>query len=192
MQGGRLQIRATPIGSNNRDVKGHLVITNFSVVKAPILAQLLGALSIKGLGEQLGNDGIGFDRLKSSFGLVRRAGSDVISFKDGRTSGSALGLTFDGLYDRRQGQVDITGTVIPASGLNKLPGKIPLIGRLLTGGGDSPLFAATYQVKGPAASPQTTVNPLSVLAPGVIRKVLFEDEPQLDQGTPGKKTPLNN
>lgn len=175
MQGGTLNLVATPIGANNRDVKGNLVIKDFSVTRAPVLAQLLGALSIKGLGEQLGNQGIGFSRLESGFALLRRSGQDIMSFRDGRTSGSALGLTFDGIYDRGRGTIDLQGTIIPVSGLNTFASKIPLVGRLLTGGKDDALFAATYGVKGPANNPKTTINPLSVLAPGILRKMFFDD-----------------
>ncbi len=177
VQGGVLSLNATPIGNNNRDVKGVLVLRDFAVVKAPVLAQLLGALSIKGLADQLGNQGINFDRLESGFALLRRPGQDVMSFREGRTSGAAIGITFDGLYDRRKSTVDITGTIIPVAGLNTFTSKIPLIGRLLAGGEGSALFAATYFVKGPTENPKTMINPLAVLTPGILRKIFFEDRP---------------
>lgn len=175
--GGTLSLNGAPIGNNSRDVKGNLVIRDFSVVKAPILAQLLGALSLEGIGEQLGNKGIVFSRLQSGFAWVNRPGKDIMSFKDGRTSGSALGLTFNGIYNRREKQIDITGTIIPAAGINTFASKIPLIGRLITGGKNKALFAATYSIKGPSSNPRTLVNPLSVLTPGILRDIFFEDEP---------------
>lgn len=174
---GTLSLNGAPIGNSSRDVKGNLVIRDFSVVKAPILAQLLGALSLEGIGEQLGNKGIVFSRLQSGFAWVNRPGKDIMSFKDGRTSGSALGLTFNGLYNRKAKQIDITGTIIPAAGINTFASKIPLIGRLITGGRNKALFAATYSIKGPSNNPRTLVNPLSVLTPGILRDIFFEDEP---------------
>ena len=37
------------------------------------------------------------------------------------------------------------------------------------------LFAATYTMSGAANDPKVIVNPLSVLAPGFLRKILFEE-----------------
>ncbi len=178
MIAGDLRIKGSPIGNNNRDVKGDLIIENFSVVKAPVLAQLLGVMSPDGINEQLSNKGIGFERLESGFAWLRRPNLDLMSFREGRTSGSALGLTFDGIYDRRRGSVEINGTIIPVSGLNTFASNIPLLGQILTGGKGSALFAATYQIKGPSDAPKTSINPLSVLTPGILRKIFFENAPQ--------------
>jgi hypothetical protein len=174
MVGGKLSLSGAPVGNNNRDVKGRLIIKDFAVVKAPVLAQLLGAASITGLGDQLGNNGIGFTRLESGFSWLRRPNMDVMSFTDGRTSGSSLGLTFDGQYDRRKKEIDLSGTIIPISGLNTFASNIPLVGQIIAGGQGSALFAATYSIKGATDAPRTMVNPLSVLTPGILRRILFE------------------
>jgi hypothetical protein len=54
-------------------------------------------------------------------------------------------------------------------------GNIPIIGQILTGG--DALLAATYTISGDPDDPSVGVNPLSVLAPGIIRKMLFENTP---------------
>lgn len=174
MVGGSLRLTGAPQGSSARDVQGKLAIRDFAVIKAPALAQLLGAMSLNGLGEQLGNKGIGFSRLEADFAWARDGGKDVMSFKNGRTAGSALGLTFDGDYNRTAKTVNVSGTIIPISGLNTLTSKIPVLGQILTGGSGSALFAATYTIKGPASNPGVMINPLSVLTPGIIRRILFE------------------
>jgi hypothetical protein len=69
--------------------------------------------------------------------------------------------------------MNIEGTAIPLSDINKILGKIPLIGDLLLGG-NSGLIAATYGIHGKTEQPEVIVNPLSVLAPGIVRKILFE------------------
>lgn len=56
--------------------------------------------------------------------------------------------------------------------VNSLLSSIPLVGEILTGG--SGLIAATYTMKGPSKDPQVSVNPLSILTPGFLRKILFE------------------
>ena len=76
----------------------------------------------------------------------------------------------------RQGaaeELDLDGTIIPISGINNVLSGIPLVGDILTGGG-SGILAATYTIKGPKSKPEVFVNPLSVLAPGILRKIFFE------------------
>ncbi|MFK7839852.1 MAG: hypothetical protein AB8B83_05920, partial [Bdellovibrionales bacterium] len=95
-------------------------------------------------------------------------------------------LTFEGSYDSGTMGVDLSGTIIPLSGLNNMLKDIPLVGNIL--GGSSGLFAATYTMKGQGKDAQVTVNPLSVLAPGILRSILFEGG-SLD--TDSTKTPKN-
>jgi hypothetical protein len=84
-----------------------------------------------------------------------------------------LGLTFDGTFDNAEMAMNVQGTIIPLSGINKIIGNIPLVGNILTGGTGS-LIAATYSMKGKGQDIKTFVNPLSVLTPGVLRRILFE------------------
>ena len=86
----------------------------------------------------------------------------------GRAFGNSIGFTFRGGFDRDRRTVEINGVLVPVYFLSRALSKIPLIGDLLTGGGEG-LFAANYELSGPVDDPKTTVNPLSVLAPGVLR-----------------------
>jgi len=173
VQGGVLKIYGQPLKANSDDIIGNARIDNFKAKDAPVLAQLVNALSLPGILGLLNNDGVVFSRLESKFEWRFRPQGDLIILKEGRTSGASLGLTFEGIADRASKTIDISGTAIPASELNKMIGSIPLIGQILTGG--DALLAATYTIKGPTSKPQVVVNPLSVLAPGIIRKILFEE-----------------
>jgi len=68
--------------------------------------------------------------------------------------------------------------VVPAYTINRIIGQIPLLGQILTGGDNEGMFAATYSLKGPLADPEVSVNPLSALAPGLLRKFfgVFSDK----------------
>jgi hypothetical protein len=143
------------------------------VVKAPALARLLGALSLPGLMNLLGNEGISFTKMEANFDWVYRTQGSLMVLKDGRTSGNSLGLTFEGTFDKAAGNIDVSGTLVPMSGVNDIIGSIPLIGDILTGGSGG-VFAATYSIKGKAEQPEIFVNPLAVLAPGILRRILFE------------------
>lgn len=174
IRGGRLVIYGEPIrGVYDRNLIGLAEITNFRVVDAPALAQLISALSLPGLMSSLDGEGLVFSKLEANFDWLYRKKGALLVLKNGRTSGNSLGLTFDGVFDNGAGRVDVSGTIIPLSGINKAIGSIPLVGDIITGGTGA-LFAATYSMRGDSDNPNISVNPLSVLTPGILRRVLFE------------------
>ncbi len=174
MVGGKIEVYADPIGNPlDRKMKGFAQISNFTVVKAPALAHLFGMLSLPGLIGTLGGEGISFENLEANLLWQGRVGGGLITVEDGRTSGNSLGLTFDGELDQSKNMVDISGTIVPLSGVNDMIASIPLIGTLLTGGSGG-VFAATYTMEGKTEDVEVSVNPLSVLAPGILRTILFE------------------
>jgi hypothetical protein len=174
---GRLVINGKAATGNFEDhtINGTAFMTDFRVRKAPVLGKLLSALSLPGLLQLVDGDGVVFKKMATDFSWQYRPHGSVIRFKDGRTSGNSLGLTFDGKIDNAQHSIDADGTLIPLSGLNKTITEIPLIGDLLSGGSES-LFSATYTIKGNLDDPKVSVNPLSVLTPGILRRVLFENQ----------------
>ncbi len=172
--GGKLVIYGEPIrGVFDRSIKGEAELTNFKVVNAPVLANLLGIMSLTGIAEILANDGLHFERLEAGFSWLYRQNGSLLVLQNGTTSGNSIGLTFDGTFDNDKRYIDVKGTIIPMSEVNSLIGKIPLVGDLLTGGSGG-VFAATYSVKGPSDEPVIGFNPLSVITPGILRRILFE------------------
>ncbi len=171
--GGTLLIYGEPKGGDMRgDLYGSMRMENFRVVKAPALASLLSLMSLTGVKQLLGNEGLAFSKLESGFEWRFREAGNLLIIKDGTTSGSSIGLTFSGVVDRGKKTTDVAGTIIPMTEINSFLSKIPLVGDIL--GGPGGLIAATYSMKGPTSEPKVMVNPLSVLAPGIIRRILFE------------------
>ena len=84
--------------------------------------------------------------------------------------GESLGITANGWIDIDRDRLELQGTVAPAYLINSLLGNIPIIGQLL-GGGSQGLIAANYRLSGPTSDPAVAVNPLSALAPGVLRQL---------------------
>ncbi len=159
----------------DRTIRGVAHMTNFRVRKAPVLGRLLSALSLPGVLQLVEGDGVIFEKMATDFSWQYAPGGSLIRLKNGRTSGNSLGLTFDGTIDNAAQNTNVKGTIIPLSGLNKTISSIPLIGDILTGGSGS-VFAATYTIKGKTTDPEVFVNPLSVLTPGILRRILFEGE----------------
>ena len=60
---------------------------------------------------------------------------------------------------------------MPAYGLNSLFAELPIIGSLLGNGRDKGLIGITFRLSGKFTKPDLTVNPLSVIAPGVFRQI---------------------
>ncbi|PZO83120.1 MAG: hypothetical protein DI626_09335 [Micavibrio aeruginosavorus] len=171
--GGKLRIYGAPDGNNLRgDIKGTMRMEDVRVVKAPALASLLSLMSLTGVQQLLGNEGLVFAKLESGFEWRFREAGNLLIIKDGKTSGSGVGLTFSGVLDRGKKTTDIAGTIIPMTEVNSILSKIPLVGNIL--GGSTGLIAATYTMKGPSSDPSVSINPLSVLAPGILRRILFE------------------
>ncbi len=174
IRGGKMVIYGEPVGGGrDRNLVGKAEITDFKAVKAPILTKLLSIMSVPGLIEMMSSDGLTFTKLEADFDWVFRKEGSLLVLKDGRTSGNSLGLTFDGTFDNANRMIDVKGTIVPMSEVNNLLGGIPLVGDILTGGSGG-IFAATYSIKGPSENPEVGMNPLSVLTPGILRRILFE------------------
>jgi hypothetical protein len=176
MHGGKLVLYGESISMAQKDIlRGKLEVTNLKIVNAPVLARLANAISLFGIQQLLGSDGISFSRGEGAFEWAVREAGDIYKIKDGRTSGASLGLTFDGVLNQETGMMDIRGTIVPVSMISEIVGSIPLLGDILTGGDGGGIIAATYTLKGESKNPQVSVNPLSALAPGILRRILFEN-----------------
>lgn len=175
IRGGVMKIRGKPVkGPDDPNMEGKAVISDFRVVNAPTLAKLISAISLPGLVSLLNNEGLVFSKLEADYKWKYKSLGSELMIQNGRTSGNSVGFTFEGLVDQTTNTININGTMVPLSEINKFIGNIPLVGDLLTGGKDGGLVAATYTVKGKTEKPSVMVNPLSVLTPGILRRILFE------------------
>jgi hypothetical protein len=170
---------------------GTLLISDYRIVDAPALAQLVSILSLTGIVDALQGDGLSFSEFNVPF--VSKKG--VIEIADAKSTGISLGYTAKGRIYTHAEVIDITGTLVPAYAINSVLGNIPILGTLLTGTEDgSGIFAATYAMKGAIEKPDVSVNPLSALAPGIFRNLfgaltgndtdleVTEEKPELNPG----------
>ncbi|WP_455373191.1 YhdP family protein [Limibacillus halophilus] len=192
MEGGRLAISGSrPDRSWNTPLNGRLLVDEFKLVDAPVLARILTLASFTGIVNVLSGDGITFDRIVGDFTAQRGKLSTELM----RAYGPAIGLTAEGFIDLDEDQADLEGTVVPAYSVNRVLGAIPLLGNILTGGEGEGLFAVTYAISGSLEALDVSVNPLSVLAPGFLRNLFDieggessgEDEPFTAVPQGGKK-----
>ncbi|MCA3260995.1 MAG: AsmA-like C-terminal domain-containing protein [Telmatospirillum sp.] len=151
----------------DRAIVGKIAIEEFRLVNAPGFAKLLSVALLTGVLDSLRGDGIGFRRLDADIAWA----DPKIEIKDGRMHGAALGITARGQVDLAADTLDLEGTLVPAYALNSILGNIPLIGQLLVGERGSGVFAANYRASGAMADVQTSINPLSTLTPGFLRRL---------------------
>lgn len=173
MIGGKLAIdgKSEP-GDKLRNIFGHIKLDNYRVTNMPALAQLISAISPDGLAAMLGGEGLGFGDLEAEYVWEK----NTIVITKAHTASGSLGLTAAGKIDLQRSAIELEGQVIPVYFISRILSAIPLIGDILTGGEGQGVFAATYRVEGPIAKAKVSVNPVSVLAPGILRNILFMDK----------------
>ena len=168
--GGTFQVTGNAVDDNGKRVlKGEVRGANFLLVKAPLFAKLLSLSSFSGINGMLNGEGIPFTALEAD--IVYGGGGIAVS--DMRAAGGAIGINVDGHVDYQAGTLDASGTLVPANILNTVLGNIPVLGNLLLGGEGQGIFAANFRIAGPINDPQVAVNPLSAVAPGVLRKLFL-------------------
>lgn len=162
-RGGTLAMTLRPTDVE-RTYQGAVRITEIRVTDAPVLAELLGVISVVGLLEQLNGEGILFSDAQGNFLLT----SDAVEIRDASAVGASLGVSASGVYRTATSQMSITGTISPVYLLNG-------IGQIFTRRREG-LFGFNYQLSGTPQSLRVSVNPLSILTPGMFRD-LFRAPP---------------
>ncbi|MES2434681.1 MAG: DUF3971 domain-containing protein [Pseudomonadota bacterium] len=139
-----------------------------------VLAELLNAISVVGILEQLNGEGLLFNNVEAAFLLTPNA----IQVHHGSAIGASLGVSMAGVYKSASAELFMQGTISPIYMLNG-------IGSVLTRRGEG-LFGFNYALSGTAADPQVSVNPLSILTPGMFREIFRSPAPVIGtKGTEG-------
>lgn len=144
---------------------GELKIRNFTLWGAPLVARIVSLASFSGLSNALSGQGVPVSRLVAPFSLA----GDRLTLEQARLVAADIGARADGTINFATGAIAINGTVAPAYTINRILGRIPILGRILSGSGSDAALAATFSVTNTLSEPSVSVNPLSVLVPGMVR-----------------------
>ena len=165
---------------------GHVIMHSFALVNEPALrriiptqTQVVAGRDQAGKPQMVRVDVNEVQFTKARLEFTRSSGR--LDFKDAAIWGNQIGFTLGGFIDYARDRLDIAGTFVPAYGLNNVFAQVPLFGPLLGGGQNEGLFAVNFRLNGQASAPSLSVNPLSAVAPGFLRKlfgVAAEREPQ--------------
>jgi hypothetical protein len=173
VHGGVLQAALTP---RLDAMAGEVFMQDFQVRDEPALGQYRSNIRSSREGSNSNMVVAPRDRNSAQFSKLRLSfsrTSDRLTIGEGVVWGPDVGANISGSIDYAADKVNLVGTFVPAYAVNNLFSQIPIFGRILGGGKNEGLFAINFKVTGRVASPTLTVNPLSAIAPGFLRK-LFE------------------
>ncbi|WP_339046273.1 AsmA-like C-terminal domain-containing protein [Candidatus Mesenet endosymbiont of Agriotes lineatus] len=154
--------------SENKTAYGMASLSDFYIVRTPILAKILALSSLQGIVNTLNNDGIYFYEFDIPFSYE----DGIINIEESWMEGSELGISTIGKANLMDQTFSIKGQIIPAYALNKSIWKIPLLGKLLTGGKSRGIVAVDYKIKGNEQKNDVSVNLISALAPNILKRAL--------------------
>ena len=162
MYGGQMWVAMDPPSADQKPQVGTLYVRNFTVRGEPTLKRVTAGAP--------GQPGSGVRFSEAHMDFTRYPGH--MSIRDGVVRGPAVGATVEGQIDYVRNDVHLRGTFVPFYGINNLFGQIPVVGLLLGGGANEGLFGITYEATGPPSAPRIIVNPVSAIAPGLLRKFI--------------------
>jgi hypothetical protein len=144
-----------------------MTVKNFQMINQPLISRLFSAGSLTGLGDLMGGTGITLNEWNFPF----TSKNNVIGVNGSRAAGPAICATSDGYIDRPHGTLALKGSLVPACGVNSVLSNIPLLGDIIASKKGEGILSATYSATGNMEQPNISTNPLSMLAPGIFRRI---------------------
>jgi hypothetical protein len=175
-EGGQLLLTATIGEGEQPELTGRIRIEDVVVRSQATFRDVLRDGGLEDAEQEVSSSGIGFRKIWIPFSYD----DGVITLTDAIASSSALALKVSGTVDESSEELDMIGVLSPAYGLTGVLDEVPILGQILSGGEGEGILAMTFTVGGPLRDPEFSVNPLSILTPGFLRKIFSGS---------GKRTP---
>lgn len=171
IQGGTLDVQLAKVGSG--PYIGTVELRKFNVVNDEHLKSLVAASPSGGesLNQAVRRDiDVSRAQFEQAFARVDK-GKGYLRVSDGIARGPEVGFSYQGTIFDAKGDMNITGTFMPAYGLNRIFGEIPVLGVILGNGRDRGLIGITFRLTGNIEDPTLQINPISLIAPGIFRSI---------------------
>jgi hypothetical protein len=160
--GGQMWVAMDPPTPEHTPQVGTLYIRNFAVRGEAGLDRIVAGAPGQA------QSGVQFSEAHCDF--TRVPGRTAV--RDGVVRGPVVGATIEGQIDYLKEDMHLRGTFVPFYGLNNMFGQLPIVGLILGGGSNEGLLGITYEASGPPNAPRITVNPVTAIAPGLLRKFI--------------------
>lgn len=174
--GGHMNLEVDLDGRGAAQRTGILWVQNFRVLGDVIVTESTGSgedsrppgeVRRPRGGQRVVRQRIDFERMRVPFSV----GHGQFVMHNAYVIGPLVGATVRGRLDFNTQRMSLNGTYVPLSGLNRALSGIPIIGDVLTGPRGEGVLGITFAVDGDMTNPQVTVNPLSIVAIGILREI---------------------
>jgi hypothetical protein len=183
--GGDLRLILVPLKEEGHYM-GTFKIRKAKIKQDNILAGLLNGISVVGLVQELAGEGIVLEKVDGQFTLKPQG----VEVRKTSAIGVSMGITLNGNYNSQTKGVNFEGVITPLYALNGTLERV--FGKLFGRQRGEGLFSFIYKVKGTSENPKISVNPLSVLAPGVFREIFRSDMPDVGKAdVPAADIPID-
>jgi hypothetical protein len=167
VNGGQMWLAMDPPTTDQLPQEGVVNVRDFSIRGEATLEKVAaGGGDLNDRNPQAIGSGVSFARMRAEF--TRAPGK--LTVRDGVVWGPVMGATIEGQFDYARDDVRMRGTFVPAYALNNFFARVPIVG-LFLGGQNEGVFGMTYEVTGPTGNATLRVAPMSMLAPGFLRKI---------------------
>jgi hypothetical protein len=186
--GGEMNLEVYLDGQGAAERTGTLWARDFVILGDPIVSEVLqnadGPPTSRGRQRGVVRERFEFENLRIPFS----AGHGQFVMHTGYLNGPLVGATMRGKVDFRAHVLNIGGTYVPLSGLNRALAPVPVLGPLLTGPHGEGVFGITFAIQGSLARPEVIVNPFSLVTPGILREIM-QMTPEDPRVLPRERTP---
>ena len=179
--GGSMWVAMDPPTTDLLPQAGVINVKDFSIRGESELQRVAGADPTRtGGSPQNMAAGVNFSVMRAEF--TKSPGK--LALRDGVVWGPAMGATLEGELNYARDDVRLKGTFIPAYALNNFLARVPIVGLIIGGGQNEGIFGMTYEVAGPPGNATLRVMPMSMLAPGIFRKIFeFRGNNEIDRNS---------
>jgi CHAT domain len=187
--GGRMWLAVAPPSAEPNPLDGTLNVSDFAIRDEPALQGLAAPPPTTPPAPRPGEKGarkgdakkdlnptardVAFSQMRVNFTRT----PDRLVVRDGVAKGPLVGATIEGSVDYASNEMRIRGTLVPLYGLNNALGQIPITGPFLSGDKEG-VAGVAFEASGPSSAPALRVNPVSAMAPGVMRKLFDSSAPE--------------
>lgn len=166
-EGGRIRLEARLAPEEGVEIAGKARIRDVRLRSGETFGSILEEGGVDEAADAAKKGGLAFDRVDAPF----EYSGDRLELGETIAKGNMLAVKVEGTVDRTSDEVDLVGVISPAYGLTGVLDSIPLLGTILSGGKGEGILAMTFRVTGPLENPDFSVNPLSLLTPGILRSI---------------------
>jgi hypothetical protein len=170
--GGQMNLEVFLDGQGAAERTGTLWARDFAILGDPIVSEVLqnvdGVVTQGRARRAVVREKFDFENLRIPFSV----GHGQFVMHNAYINGPLVGATMRGRVDFRTQMLNVGGTYVPLSGINRALAPVPVLGPLLTGPRGEGLFGITFAIQGSLANPQVVVNPFSLVTPGILREIM--------------------